>query len=187
VRDTREHLLAIHRRVAQVAIGPSSLRNQGAPGVVDAARSYFEERIRLDTFAKALPLERTYQRWLDRHTEGLMHHFPKGARHWGAARKALNLFTRDVCYNTLLAGELGLPRSVASFNRAVHWLEVPLDKDVALGIRQKARSLPKWPGIRHVTPEESVLYQRAALLRASKLGTARIQLDLVLWRAERKS
>jgi hypothetical protein len=62
MRSKEEHLRAIHRRVAQVAIGPSSLRNQGAPGVVDAARSYFEERIRLEAFAKALPLERTYQR-----------------------------------------------------------------------------------------------------------------------------
>ena len=183
MRSKEEHLRAIHRRVAQVAIGPSSLRNQGAPGVVDAARSYFEERIRLEAFAKALPLERTYQRWLDRHTEALLLHFPKGAQHWGAARKALNLFTRDVCYNTLLAGELGLPRSIAAFNRAVQWLEVPLDKDVALGIRKVDTSLPKWPGIRYVTTEVSMLYQQAALQQALALGTARIQLDLVLWRA----
>jgi hypothetical protein len=176
MRTKEEHLRAIHRRVAQVAIGPSSLRNQGAPGVVDAARSYFEERIRLEAFAKALPLERTYQRWLDGHTQGLLRHFPKGAQHWGAARKALNLFARDVCYNTLLAGELGLPRSIAGFNRAIQWLEVPLDKDVAL--RHPERGFITAQVARH-----PVCDSRCEHAVPTSCASAGIQLDLVLWRA----
>lgn len=183
MRSTEDLIAAVHRRVAQVAIGPSALRNQGAPGVVEAARRYFEEQVELRSFRRALATDIAYQSWLNKHTAALMQAFPRGARHWGAARKALNLFCRDVCCNTLLAGEVGLPSSPKAFNQSVRWLEVPLDKDVALGIREQDPSLPRWPGIRHVKPSESVAYQQAALAYAKRLGTARINLDLVLWRA----
>jgi hypothetical protein len=171
----------MHRRVAQVAIGPSSLRNQGAPGVVACCRQYFEKRIRLERFANALKNEKAYARWLDRHTNALVATLPKGAQRWGAARKALNLFLRDVCYNTVLAQEVGLPRKLKAFNTAIHWLELPLDKEVAQGMRNRCRDLPRWTGIRHVTPEESREYQVAALKWANRLHTARVHLDLALW------
>lgn len=183
MRSESELLAAIRRRVAQVAIGPSSLRNQGAPGVISAARAYFEECIDLHDFMQAMAEEVSYQSWLNHQTKALMKRLPAGGDHWGAARKALNLFLRDVCYNTLLAGELGIPRSPAAFNRAVRWLEIPLDKDVAKGIRANAPDAPRWQGIRSLTPADSRLYQAAAQRIASDMGTARIQLDLVFWRA----
>ena len=179
---SKDLIKAIHRRVAQVSIGPSSLRNQGAPGVVDHCRNYFETKIPLESFANALKDKGAYAKWLNRHTLALRDTLPEAAGHWGAARKGLNLFLRDVCYNTVLAEHIGIPGNIRAFNAAIQWLEVPLDKDVAKGIQAKYPHLPRWTGIRHVTPEESKQYQKAALDWADKQHTVRVHLDLALWR-----
>ena len=180
---SKDIISAMHRRIAQVAIGSSSLRNQGAPGVVECCREYMYEQIDLKLFVRALAKEKTFQRWLDKHTIALVAKLPKHAKRWGAARKAINLFLRDVCYNTLLAQHIGLPNNVLPFNKAIQWLELPLDKDVAKGLRKEYSTLPKWPGIRYVKPEISEEYQTAALDWAKKQRTARVHLDLALWRS----
>jgi hypothetical protein len=46
-----------------------------------------------------------------------------------AARKALNIFLRDVFYNHYLREEYG-------FGRLEQWLELPLDMDAARGLRE---------------------------------------------------
>ncbi len=110
-------LMVLQDRIAELAIGPSTLRNQGAKNVVGRARSFLK-RIELKDFGKA---SRTafYTR-LDQDTLLLKRYFPPGARNWGAARKAINIFLRDVLYNSYLS-------SVYHFVRLEKWLEVPLE------------------------------------------------------------
>ena len=158
------------------------MRNQGAPGVVEAARNYLEHEVELSDFVNAMPDEKVYRRFLDKHTRRLVARFPKGGQSWGAARKGLNLFFRDVCYNTMLAHELGLPRSAKALDRAMRWMEVPLDKDVAMALRRECVELLPWPSIRKLDAATSAVYQASANEVAADHGVSRIQLDLIFWR-----
>lgn len=164
-------------RAAEVAVGPSALRNQGSPGVVLAARRFLKS-IKLRRFSK--DTEVGFQRSLDAATEALRSSLPERARHWGTARKAINLFLRDCLYHSYLSleNELG---------RLEPWLEIPLDSQVAAGVLESGESgLPRWPGIKHLSPDVSRLYQQAARRIASERGTDRVHLDLEWWRPRRK-
>jgi hypothetical protein len=162
------------RHVAQLAANGSSLRNQGAPGVVEAARGFLEA-LDLSTFVTAGPAG--FADLLDTTTAALRAWFPKGARNWGAARKVLNLFLRDCLYNIYLAKAHGLLRL-----RPL--LEVPLDSQVADGLRATSlgRVLPRWPGLKRVTQAQNSEYQQAAAAIAKSLGVARVDVDLWYWR-----
>lgn len=170
-----DFLRTIHNRTAEAAVGPSALRNQGAPGVIRVAREYFK---RLDLRTFAVSNERDFVRKLDAACDDLRKRFPKGARNWGAARKALNLFLRDALYNTFLSKHYHLEKIES-------WLEVPLDQYVAKGLHgdYEGTDLPKWNGIKRLSPEDSMAYQRAAKLVAQKKNIARIHLDLLYWRS----
>jgi hypothetical protein len=140
------------------------------------------------TFLKGLDLatfvvaeESRFVERLDEATVALQSSLPSGARHWGAARKALNLFLRDALYCSDLASHYGL--------QAVRgWLEVPLDRYVAQGLCQRypdlAKGLPRWTRIKHLTPEASREYQLVASTAARKERLARVDLDVIFWRAE---
>jgi len=89
-----------------------------------------------------------FERLLDQETLTFKRRLPAGARHWGTARKALDVFLRDAAYNHYLREYFGLGPVEA-------WLEIPLDQDTAAGLRRDApgSGLPRWPGVRHLTPE----------------------------------
>jgi len=169
------------KRVAENAAGTTALRNQGAPGVIKAAKNYLKA---LDLSDFSASSEKIFYMALDKHTDAMTKRFPLNARNWGAARKCLNLFLRDVAYNYYLAQHYG-------FRRLEEWLEVPMDSYVANGIRHDIRKilcsdpsecLPKWPGIKHLKPEENHAYQVSASLIAKSLGYARVHLDIRYWR-----
>jgi len=143
--------------------------------VIGVARDYFK---RLDLRMFAVASEKEFVQRLDTATENLRRRFPKEAKNWGAARKALNLFLRDTLYNTFLSKHYHLEKTEP-------WLEIPLDQYVAAGLHRDYRGedLPKWDGIKRLTPENSVAFQRAAKLVAQEKGIARIHLDLFYWRA----
>lgn len=89
----------IRRRTAELAVGPSTVRGAGAKGVVAAARDGLE----------AVPLRRfqvrsrgAFERELEFQTQELRAQLPRGARHWGVARKVLNIFLRAVVHPTRL-------------------------------------------------------------------------------------
>jgi hypothetical protein len=65
-------------------------------------------RIAYDNTRERLPQsnEIRFRRWLDRQTDNLLDVLPINGRPWGAARKAINLFLRDVLYNQYLSGRL---------------------------------------------------------------------------------
>ena len=163
-------------RTALLAIGRSTLRNQGASGLISAARRYLRE---LDFRDFAVTTREQFDAVLERRTKLLMKRFPpQASENWGAARKALNIFLRDAYYCYPLSVGHGL-------SRLEPWLEVPLDSNVYEGLTKDlngSRSLPDWPGIKHLTPEVSAKLQAAAETIASRLKTHRVHLDVRYWR-----
>lgn len=174
--QSADFLRILRNRIAEAAVGPSALRNQGASGVIRAAREYFKG---LDLRAFSVSKEGDFARKLDAATVHLRKRFPRGARSWGAARKAMNLFLRDALYNTILSQHYYL-------EKIEPWLEIPLDQYVAKGLHKDYRgdNLPRWPGIKNLTPGISMAFQQAAKLVAQEEGIARVHLDLFYWRTE---
>ena len=137
--------------VANIAIGASSLRNQGASGVIDAARTFLAG-LNLRHLKGIEP--RCYATWLDSATSTLQAAFPEKARNWGAARKAINIFMCHAQMNRELSSEHEL-------GRLAEVMETPLDKLSATKLCEWAvdRKLPRWPGVGCLTPDVSRAYQ----------------------------
>ncbi|MBU1308640.1 MAG: hypothetical protein KKE30_03790, partial [Gammaproteobacteria bacterium] len=102
--------------------------------------------------------------------------FPTNAKSWGAARKALNLFLRDVTYNKDLCEYYDL-------SRIRKWLEIPLDSHVANALKKEPEgvNLPKWCTIKRLTPEISREFQTVATRVAQRKRIARVDLDIYYW------
>ena len=166
----------LQARAALLAIGRSTLRNQGAPGVVAAARSYLRS-IDLESFSVHTRAE--FDAVLESYTRRLMKRFPKRVRtNWGAARKALNIFLRDVVYLRPLSKSYRL-------SQLEPWLEVPLDQNVYDGLvadLRRGEDIPKWPGIKSLDPAVSGELQAIANRIATRLSTRRVHLDVRYWR-----
>lgn len=168
----------MQRYIAVTTVGPSALRNQGSKGVIKAAQQHLAT-IKLSRFRKHR--EPPFIRALDEATTELKRSLPKGAQNWGAARKALNLFLRDICYNRFLSKKHGL-------SRIEPWMEIPLDSLVALALKRRAarRHLPPWPGLNGLTPRVSAKFQAFAKRVAADHGISRVHLDMHLWTRERE-
>jgi hypothetical protein len=168
-------LQLIQEWIAKTSITASSLRNQGSAGVHSVAREYLA-RLPLSEL-KGMDA-RGFEEFLDSHTARLTRQLPENARHWGAARKALNLFLRDALYNSYLCAAYDLQRCEC-------FMEIPLDSQVAQALRKRrgASPLPRWPGIKHLTPQVSEEYQSRAAEIAAEYGSAKVHLDIVFWRA----
>lgn len=180
--NKKEFIKLIHRRIAQTSIGPSAIRNQGASGLISISRHYFENSIDLKEFRRNLT-KSTYTLYLDYLTDDLTKKFPRSGRSWGAARKGINLFFRDVVYNSYLADLLKIPVEFHSNLNIIKNLEVPLDKDVATRLNLEYKELPRWISIKNLDKRKSQLFQAKALEYANTRGIARIHLDLEFWRS----
>lgn len=154
------------------------MRSQGAPGVVAAARKYLRA-LRLDEFS--VDTRTQFEKALDKHTQKLMKRFPEGAHSsWGGARKALNIFLRDVVYCRPLCTHYRL-------SNLEPWLELPLDSNSYNGLTKdaaKGQVVPKWPGVKHLKPRVSAELQGVAEVIAKRLQTSRVHLDIKYWRKE---
>ena len=169
----------LHRRLSQIAIGASSIRNQGSGGLIEILREYFETEIDLGQFIKSLVVETQYEEFLNRHTSHILARFPDKAKSWGAARKGLNLFLREIIYSKFFSHRFSIPDNFDDFNQMVKFMEVPLDKEVALGLIVDSNGkLPKWINIKHLTPTISETYQNQAFIIAAQENLARVNLDL---------
>src|SRR5690606_38564090 len=121
-------MTAAHQeRVARIAVGASTARNQGGPGVVAAARQFFAG---LDLRRFARRNARRYRAELDMATDELLGRLPPVAASWGLARKLLNIFIRDASYHVVLNAEYGL------LDRAGRHMELPLDSLTAAGLKR---------------------------------------------------
>lgn len=169
----------MHRFIAISAIGPSALRGQGASGVIKACRDHLSS---LDLKRFRRRSEKAFLLTLDEATEELRKVFPIGARNWGAARKALNLFLRDVYYNRFLFERYKL------FCLNEEWFEIPLDSLIAKALKRHSGkgSLPNWPGLKRLKKKDSDSFQEFAKIYASEHNTTRIHLDMRLWAVERE-
>lgn len=181
----QDFYMLLRRRLSQTSIGPSTVRNQGAPGIVAILRTYFEHNVNLNEFINALPDHQNYQTFINQHTNQIVLQFPENAQSWGAARKGLNIFLREIVYSKFFSNLYTIPEEFDEFNNFVQHMEVPLDKDVAKGIRQDAIiHLPNFGTIKHLTYNLSSIYQNQATIIANNENIARINLDLKYWRAE---
>jgi hypothetical protein len=165
-------------RIALLAIGRSTLRNQGAKGMVAAARKYLRG---VDLAAFSVGSVAQFASVLESHTQALMTCFPRGGKkNWGAARKALNIFLRDVVYNRLLSEHYSL----------IHiepWLELPLDSNTYEGLIGDASlqcQVPAWPRLKNLDCRRSADLQVIAAAIAKSLNTHRVHLDIKYWRKE---
>jgi len=173
----------LHRRIAQLAVGASAIRNQGGSGLIETCRNYFESKIDINDFFTVLIKKDKYLEFLDFHTDEIVKLFPDGAKSWGAARKGLNLFFRDICYNTYFAHKFQLPIDFKENNEKLKYMEVPLDKDVATRlVKEFPEELPKWNSIKNLTKVDSEKYQKKAEDLAQKKEIAKVHLDLIFWR-----
>jgi len=167
-----EQIRLMLNRTAELAAGSSTLRGQGPPGTILKVREFLKN-VSPQQFKVQTPEE--FRKELDVVTENLSEHFSQ--KNWGAARKVLNIFLRDVLYNHYL-------HSHFSFKTVENWLEVPLDGDVAKNLlaAPEGKSLPPWPRIKRLTVEVSDQYQAVARKIAEKEGIATVHLDLIFWR-----
>ena len=185
--DRRNHnnfIKQVHRRIAQISVGPSAIRNQGAAGIVAICRNYFEKSIDLLEFREIMG-SNDFNNYLNLHTNNLIALFPENGKSWGAARQGLTLFFREVTYNFYLANYLSIPTGKEQNNNILKNLELPLDNDVAICLMELFPNLPKWKSIKKLTAEESDLYQIAAKDYAKQKNIPRIHLDLEFWRKDR--
>ncbi|SRR6266487_1924853 len=172
-----EFLSTIQSRTARVAIGASTVRGRGNAGTVAASRQFLRS-LPLQRFALSDPSRFATQ--LDRTTEDLSAALPPNAQHWGLARKILNIFLRDCLYTTYLSEAYEL-------QRAEKFLELPLDSITARQLQLIAGRgvLPRWPRVRHLTPDVSARYQAVAAKEAKARKIARAHLDALWWSAGR--
>jgi hypothetical protein len=176
----KEFLKILQKRVAEGAIGASTLRNMGAPEMVKIARNFLSKL----NLKKFLVNESKFEKQLNDETERLRKKFPRKGQHWGAARKAINIFLRDVLYNKFLCDRL-------KFNRIEHYLEIPIDRYTANGIREDSKKgFQRWNGVIHLTEEMNKKYQEAASDIAknkyNKYKIERVHLDSMYWRKRKK-
>jgi hypothetical protein len=162
------------RRVANVSITPSALRNQGKRGIVKAAREFLGG-MDLRAFGESAD-EASFQRELNQQTALLASRIGS----WGAARKALNIFLCEAFFHRILFNKYKLGRTAA-------FLEVALDSEVATRLRGDARKcgelLPAFPGVRKLNAETSQRYQAFASRFAVRNGfELRIELEILYWR-----
>ena len=164
---------AIHRYVAYGSVGASTVRGLRTKGVVASAREALR-KVDLTPYGNATTA--SFRRTLDVDTENVRLALVDGAQYWGVARKVLNIFLRGSLYNTYLTEHFGLSRLDACY-------EIPLDSLSATGIRDNttARPLPKWVGVKYVTPEINDHFQRLATDIAVAKQTYRVHLDAMFW------
>lgn len=164
----------IRHHYAISAVGPSVARNMIRKGDIEHIRDFLD-RLSLRRFSNPT----TFRRALDRATASLAELLPKDR--WGAARKFLNIYLRNVTYNHYLRRAYGL-------HRIERLLELPMDSFAAeqLRRRREGRELPRWKGVIHLTPEESASYQAVAARIAKRELIHRVHLDVLFWRASEK-
>jgi hypothetical protein len=163
---------AVQIRAARIACSASATRGQGA-GVVVGGRQFLAQ-VPLARFA--VSRQDIFQRRLNEATDGLFRAFPRSARSWGLARKVLNIFLRDALYTTYLSERFNLSGAEQCF-------EIPLDSITAGRLSQEAGrgELPRWHGVKNLTPQVSADYQAFAAAYGASHRVARVHLDTYWW------
>lgn len=167
-----DFLETMRQRTAVVAVGPSALRGQGK-GVLQATQNALKT---INLLNISRDNETDFNLWLDEQTNIVLAALPVVNKPWGAARKAVNLFLRDLLYNRYLCKKFRI-------QEIEQWLEIPLDSAVTKGLKRKAGrgKLPSWPGLKNMNKDVSVKFQEYANILAKETGMNRVHLDIYLW------
>ncbi len=165
----------MQKRLGSTSIGASTARGMGPKGTIQKSREYLQS---LDLRRFNLGTSEAFEAELERATLELMKAMPKEGRHWGSARKFLNIFLRHCLYNQYLCKTFQL-------KKIERWLEVPLDSHVAKRLRAEdgGKSLPRWQTVIGLHPHTSVQYQAFAKKVAKAEGVSRVHLDVKYWRS----
>lgn len=170
------------RRIANLAIAPGTLRNPGARGVPRAVREFLV-KMDLDRFSNTSLSD--FQRELNEQTEKLRTALPEGAKHWGIARKAINIYLFEAFYHKEISRRYKL-------ESLKHFLEVPLDSQTSARIKSKGCTMEnklerdmatrlKWNSIKGLSRDDSEKFQWLASRIASSMGCDRVELELFFW------
>ena len=148
------------------------MRGRGNAGVVQAGR---EVLCHVDLAEFGAARAARFRDALDRTTDELVQAFPRSARHWGLARKGLNIFLRECLYTVYI-------RDAHRLDRAEEYFEVPLDSLSGRAIWLASdRSVPRWQTVRGLGVKTSDEYQAAASRIARGYRVARVHLDALWW------
>ncbi len=165
-------LVAFQARAARGALAASAARSAGAKGAVRAGRAFLCE-VDLGTFGT--PDREQFRAILDETTVALELAFPEKMRHWGSARKALNVFLRDCLSSAYL-------RDAYLLEGAEPLYEVPLDSITGAMLHQlSGGTLPHWGTVKDLTHDVSDAFQDVAAQVAKERGVARVHLDALWW------
>jgi hypothetical protein len=170
INKEMDFLKTMQQFVATTAIGTSALRNQGK-GSHDAVRKVLSD---FDLSSLKNMGKDEYTEWVDTKTDSVLCCWKGKSQPWGAARKSVNLFMRDALYNQYLNSEYII-------SGIEQWMEIALDSKVSMGLRNRFKSLPRWPGLRHLKHDVSDQYQECAQKLADENGIHRVHLDIWLW------
>lgn len=171
-------------RIAKVAISTSAFRNQGSKGMIRAARQFIVRFISLDDFASSLK-NNTYNAYLDKCTAKFHRSLiPFGCK-WGTARKGLNIYFRDILYNSYFYEELSLHFKYGA------QLEIPLDSKTMKKILEHFDQIelsdefkrPRLSAIVNLDKTNTKLFQNAAteIAKRKYRGYSRVDLDMEFW------
>ena len=168
-------------RLINCAIGSSAMRQQGTKNAIQEIRNVLYDED-LEKFKLVLQ-ENKFLVYLDDLTNQIYEKLHVTHKlEWGAVRKALNLYFRDIFYSSYFCKKLMLEVSLMS------QLEIPLDSFTGKGIIEDYSKIAncsiKWTTIKSLTPQKSKQLQKMAKIVNStfhKLPTV-VDLDLVYWR-----
>ena len=169
-------LSKFQRRVANITIGNTTLRNQGA-GSAKIARKFLSN-LSLKKFSEISEAEQ-FNLLLNNFTKDLKEKLPN--KSWGVARKALNIFLLECCLNKYISTNYDL-------DKIVEFLEVPLDNPNAERLKKEAKKQGiklRWVNIKKLEGEDNAKIQEfASRLAKNEYNCPRAYLDLLFWRSE---
>lgn len=150
----RELITWMQKRAANGAVGASTIRGMAPAGTAKVIKDYLRG---VDIKSIKARTESGFEKNLDVVTDGLLKALPDDSKHWGMARKCVNIFLRNCLYNRYLCSHYKL-------ESLEEWLEIPLDSHVGKGLIAHfgKDSLPKWGRVVALTRKQSDQYQQAA-------------------------
>ena len=180
---TDEIVDAIRKRTASTTVGPATVRNMGKKGLAKKARELLcktkIEKFRVNN-------KKEFNKALNRETGRIKRGLVKGEyiveeNAWGVSRKILNIYLRGLMYNRYTCNHYklyGLEKL----------LELPLDSHIAKALKksEQGKKLPRFKGVVHVNKEINSKYQQVAQEIAKQKNIARIHLDAIWWRGDKK-
>ena len=171
--DKEKFLTYMQQKVAYETITPGALGYSSEVVELQDLRNFSSE---MDLSAFNTDDADVFQSALDKQTAELSEYVSAQRKNWGTARTTLNIFLQGALYNRYLSQKYDL-------FLAEHFLELPLSKKTADGLRRQAggRKLPEWSGLNVLQKDLSDQYQAFAHELARHSGVARVHLNMFLW------